>query len=146
MLISALLLATAPAAWAAEDDIFFGAALSADEQSAPTESPGSGIAEFRLERDTLRLSWKVTFKDLTSPPIEAGLYGPENVGGNAGLLVDLAPKGLKSPLEGSVILSDGDFQYLITTRVYVNIMTTTYKDGELRGQVRRLRAKPVTTN
>jgi hypothetical protein len=131
---------------AAEDDILFGAPLSDDEQSIPTESPGSGYAEFRLERETLKLSWKVVYKDITSPPIEIGLYGPENVGANAGMIVNLAPKGMGSPVEGSTILSDGNFQYLITTRVYVNIKTQKWKDGELRGQVRRLRSKPPTTN
>lgn len=147
----AIVTASAPtswtsSAWAAEDDIVFAAALTADEQSAPTESPGSGYAEFRLERETLKLSWKIVYKDLTSPPTAAGLYGPENVGGNAGQIVDLAPKGLASPLQGSVILSDGNFQYLITSRVYVNILTTKYKDGELRGQLRRQRSKPPATN
>jgi hypothetical protein len=125
---------------AAEDDIIFAAALSDEDQSIPTDSPGKGFAELRLERATLKLSWKVTFQDLTSPPTIAGLYGPENVGGNAGQVVDLAPKGtLKSPLEGSVVLSDGVFQYLITGRVYVNIHTQKYPEGELRGQLRRQR-------
>ena len=134
------------AAWAADDDILFGAPLSDDEQSIPTESPGSGYAEFRLERETLKLSWKVVYKDITSPPIEISLYGPENVGANAGMIVNLAEKGSDSPVTESTILSDGNFQYLITTRVYVNIKTQKWKDGELRGQVRRLRSAPPITN
>lgn len=129
-----------PSASAADDDIIFRAVISDEDQSIPTESMGKGMAEVRLERATLKLSWKVTFQDLTSPPTIAGLYGPENVGGNAGQVVDLAPNGvIKSPLEGSAILSDGVFQYLITGRVYANIHTTKYKDGELRGQLRRAR-------
>jgi hypothetical protein len=124
---------------AADDDIIFTAALSPDEQSAPTYSPATGFAEVRLERATLKITWKVTYKDTTSPVIAAGLYGPENAGGNAGQVVDFAPSGLKSPMQGSTILSDGVFQYLITGRVYVNIHTTKYKDGELRGQLRRIR-------
>ncbi len=127
---------------AADDDIVFTAALSDEDQSVPTNSPGVGFAEVRLERATMRITWKVTYKDLTSPPTAAGLYGPENVGGNAGLVVDLATQGnLKSPLTGSIVLSDGVFQYLITGRVYVNIHTRKYKDGELRGQLRRQRSR-----
>ena len=135
-----LLPAAAPSgAWAADDDIVFTATLSDNEQSVPTYSPGSGFAEFRLERATLKLSWKVTYQNLTSPPVAAGLYGPENVGANAGQVVDLAHGKLKSPITGSTILSDGVFQYLITGRVYVNLHTTRYPDGELRGQLQRQR-------
>jgi hypothetical protein len=129
----------APLARAADDDIVFKAILSADDQSIPTESPGTGIAEVRLERATLKITWKVTYQGLTSPPVSAGLYGPENVGGNAGQVVNLGVNGLKSPIEGSTVLSDGVFNYLITGRVYVNLHTRKYKEGELRGQLRRQR-------
>lgn len=131
------------AALAADDDIVFTAVLTPDEQSIPTYSPGTGFAEVRLERETLKITWKVTYKDTTSPVIAAGLHGPENVGANAGQVVDLAPNGnFKSPIEGSTVLADGIFQYLITTRMYVNLMTTKYKDGELRGHLRRVRTTP----
>jgi hypothetical protein len=130
-----------PRALAADDDILFTATLTDDEQSVPTQSPGVGFAEVRLERATMKITWKVTYKDLTSPATAAGLYGPENVGGNAGQFVDLANGNLKSPLTGSKVLSDGEFQYLITGRVYVNIHSRKYKDGELRGQLRRQRAR-----
>lgn len=128
-------------ATAADDDIIFAAELTDDDQSIPTESPGKGYAEVRLERATLKLTWKITFSGLTSKPIAAGLYGPENVGANAGQFLDLATRGLTSPLVGSKVLTDGESQYLITGRVYVNIHTTRYKDGELRGQLRRQRPK-----
>jgi hypothetical protein len=126
---------------AAEDDIIFAGRLSADDQSTPTESPGQGYAEVRLERATLKITWKITYQGLTSKPIAAGLFGPENVGANAGQFVNLGTKGLASPIQGSQVLSDGEFQYLITGRVYVNIHTTRYKDGELRGQLRRQRKR-----
>lgn len=131
--------AAIPRAESAADDIIFAANLTPDDQSTPTESPATGYAEVRLERATLKLTWKVTYRGLTSKPIAAGLYGPENVGANAGQVVNLGVRGLASPIQGSEILSDGVFQYLITGRVYVNIHTTRYKDGELRGQLRRQR-------
>ena len=36
-------------AWAAADDIHYACALSADEESAETDSPGKGMAEFSLD-------------------------------------------------------------------------------------------------
>ncbi len=136
---------TGSAATAADDDIVFKATLSADDEATATTSPGSGTAEVRLERATLRITWKVTYQGLGAPPIHAALYGPENAGATAGEVVDLAPKGsraLASPIEGSTVLSDGVFSYLISGRVYVNLSTRRYPNGELRGQLRRQR-KPT---
>ncbi len=119
--------------------IKFSAALSADEQSAPTESPGVGQAEFVLDRPTQRLEWTITYRDLTSNAVAAHIHGPQTPGGNAGVLFNLAPDGMKNPLGGSVILNDGELEYLLTGRLYVNIHTTQYPAGELRGQIMRLR-------
>jgi hypothetical protein len=130
-------------ALAAADDIYYACDLSADEESHEVYSPGTGHAAFVLERETLKLSWNVTYEGLTGPATSAGLYGPDRPGGNAGFQVDLAPKGLKSPLIGAKVLNDGELQYLVTGRMYVNIVTSKYKDGELRCQVTRLRGKPA---
>jgi hypothetical protein len=119
--------------------ITFYADLSADEESAVTESPGTGHVAFTLDRKTLRLSWKLTYTALTSPPTSASIHGPQTPGGNAGVVVDLAPKGVKNPLEGSTILTEGALEYLLTGRLYVNVFTTKYKEGELRGQIMRRR-------
>ncbi len=119
--------------------IKFLALLSADEQSAPTESPGSGQAEFVLDRPTQRLAWTVTYGNLTSNAVAAHVHGPQTPGGNAGVLFDLAPDGIGSPLTGSRVINDGELEYLLTGRMYVNIHTTRYPPGELRGQVMRQR-------
>lgn len=125
---------------AADDDILFACNLSDEDQSIPTYSPGTGRAQIWLERATLKVTWKITYQDVTSPVIDAGLYGPENVGANAGQYLNFSPeKKYASPLEGSKVLSDGEFQYLVTGRTYVNIHTTKYKEGELRCQLRRQR-------
>jgi len=119
--------------------INFLAILSSEEQSAPTESPGSGRAEFILDRPTQRLEWAITYAGLTSSATGAHIHGPQTPGGNAGVLFDLAAGGLSSPLKGSVILNDGALEYLLTGRMYVNIHTTKYPPGELRGQIMRQR-------
>lgn len=122
----------------------FLALLTPDEEIAPTVSNGTGRAEFSLNRTDLKLSWKVTFGGLTSGVTGAHIHGPERPGGTTAPIIDLAPNGLKSPLEGSVILDDIQLLYFLNGRVYVNITTAKYKDGELRGQIERIlpTAKP----
>ncbi|HEY6645029.1 CHRD domain-containing protein [Povalibacter sp.] len=117
--------------------IRFVAEMSADEQSAYTESPGIGRAEFVLERATLRLTWTVTFSKLTSAPIGIAIHGPQAPGGNAGVLVEMSPNGVQNPLKGSAVLTDGQLEYLLTGRMYVNLRTQKYQAGELRGQIMR---------
>ncbi len=119
--------------------ISFYADLSADEQSAVTESPGIGRAEFVLERSTLNLTWKVTFQDTTSPATGVHIHGPQTPGGEAGIVVDLAPDGMTEIVEGSTVLSEGNMIYLVQDRLYVNLHTTRYPAGELRGHIKKQR-------
>ena len=127
--------------------IAFVAILSADNQSATTESPGSGRVDFLLDRPTTRLSWKATYKGTTTQVTGAHIHGPQRPGVNAGVLFDMAPNGLgKLPLEGSVILTDAQLEYLLSGRTYVNIHTTKYPEGELRGQIDRVPPSEALTN
>jgi hypothetical protein len=116
----------------------FYADLSAEEQSTTTLSNGSGRADFSLERATLRLSWRVSFGHLTSAAVGAAVHGPQRPGTNAGVQLDMGGKGLVPPLQGSAVLTDAQLQYLLAGRMYVNIRTRKYPDGELRGQIQRL--------
>lgn len=136
--------ALASAAARADDlgpPIHFVAEMSADEQSAYTESDGKARAEFVLERATLRLSWTLTYSGLTSAPVGVAIHGPQSPGGNAGVLIDMGTGGIRSPLRGSAILTDGQLEYLLTGRTYVNLRTRKYQPGELRGQIMRQPAK-----
>ncbi len=140
MALATLLLPISTQAFAEETaPIHFVADLSADEESAPTESPGTGRAEFTLERETLKLSWVVTFDKLSAPLTEAVVRGPQKPGTNAGVLFELGPKTAKSPIKGSTTLNDGQLEYLLAGRMYVNLHTQKWKDGEVRGQIHRVR-------
>ena len=119
--------------------IAFYTELSADEESAETYSPGKGRFDVTLDRKTLKFTWKVTYSGLTSPLTSASIHGPQTPGCEAGVLIDLAPKGLRAPLEGSVTLNEGQLEYLLTGRMYVNLHTVKYPNGEIRGQLSRQR-------
>jgi hypothetical protein len=120
--------------------IRFIADLSADEESAVTESPGLGRVDFVLDRRTLKLTWKVTFRNLTTPPTGLHVHGPQTPGGEAGILFDLAPpRGVRDGVSGAKLLDDGLLGYLLQDRLYVNLQTRKYPGGELRGPVRKAR-------
>jgi hypothetical protein len=120
--------------------INFFAVLSADEESAVTESPGVGRVDFVLDRRTLKLSWKVSFRKLTSAALGMHVHGPQTPGGEAGILFELAPAGaLRDGFAGFKVLDDGLLGYLVQDRLYVNLHTRRYPAGELRGPVRKVR-------
>lgn len=119
--------------------IQFFADLSADEESAVTESPGVGRVDFVLDRETLAFSWTVTYRDLTTSPTGIHVHGPQTPGGEAAILWDLAPEEVRSPMSGSKVLNEGELAYLVSDRMYVNLHTEKYPAGELRGSIRKQR-------
>jgi hypothetical protein len=117
----------------------FSAQLSAAGQRAPTESPGVGRADFVLERDTLTMSWSISFAQLTSEPVALKLHGPLPAEGEAPALFDLTSGIPRSPVKGQRVLSLGEVAYAVQNLLYVNLSTTRYPVGEIRGTVRKLR-------
>ena len=121
--------------------VVFYADLSADEQSAVTESPGVGRVDFVLDRVTLKLTWTASYQKLTSQSTGIHIHGPQTPGGEAGILIDLAPKGMTLPIVGSSVLNEGLLAYLVQDRLYVNLHSAKYPMGELRGPVKKARPK-----
>ena len=119
--------------------IHFFADLSDGPQRAPTESPGVGRADFVLERDTLKLTWRINFKDLTSQPVGLHIHGPVPAAGNASVRFDLATERFRSPAEGEKVLTLGEVAFLIQILAFVNLHPANSPLGELRGPVRKIR-------
>ncbi len=154
LFVTAVAMATGDAAWAqhtpaAKHDfpdpsltgppISWFTNLSADEMSWTVDSPGTGRADFVLDRETMKFSWTVTYQKLTSPAVRVAIHGPQTPGGEAGVLIDLGEGGVASPIKGSTIINDGMLRYLVTDRFYLMITTTKNKTGEIRGQLQRVR-------
>jgi len=121
--------------------ILFFADLSADAQAAPTESRGIGRADFVLERENLNLSWRLTFRNLTTEPVGVHIHAPVSPGSEAPVLFDMAPGGISAPVEGERILTLGEVAYLVQNLMYVNLHTFRYPAGELRGAVKKARPR-----
>lgn len=121
--------------------ITFSAELWDGPQRAPTKSPGTGQAQFTLERDTLRLTWAITFKDLTSAPVSLQAHGPTPFEGIAPAIFSLAPNGFTQPVRGERVLSVSEATFFLQNAVYVNLTTARYPLGEIRGTAKKLRPK-----
>jgi hypothetical protein len=101
----------------------------------PVPGISKGSAEFKLNLATKTLTWIVHYDRLSSPATAAHIHGPAKRGITADIEFDLAPNGMKKLLTGSAVLTDAQINDLGTDRTYINIDTTKYANGEIRGQI-----------
>lgn len=107
--------------------------LKGSNEVPPNSSPASGKAEATLNTETKVLTWTVTFKDLTGPPVGAHFHGPAESGKNAGIVMPF--RTLESPIQGTATLSDAQVTDLLAGKWYANIHTAANPGGELRGNM-----------
>jgi hypothetical protein len=113
----------------------FAAELSAANQPTVTRSAGTGAANIKFDIATMTITWEIRYSGLTSPATGIHLHGPAQPGTNAVAIVDLGSNGLKSPLSGSLKITDAQAQYMLLGWTYVLLKTRNYPDGELRGKL-----------
>ncbi len=130
-----LALMTPAIGMAADATRHFHAEMAAEWQTRYTASPATGSAEFHLDLKTLTLSWTLTYQDLSGPPRSLALYAPAQPGANGAKILDLAPRGSRSPVRGSAVITAAQVQYLLYGWSYVNLATTKFPWGEIRGQL-----------
>ena len=98
----------------------------------PTNSPGTGIGDVTLQPNGM-LDFDIVFQGLLANEIAAHFHGPAMPGQNAGVQFGLPPG---SPKIGSVGPLDAQQQSdLLEGLWYVNIHSTQFPGGEIRGQV-----------
>ena len=110
----------------------FRAAIDGAQPVPPTGSPGTGLGCFTLDANNM-LSYEVSFSGLLGIETAAHIHGPAPVGVNAGVQFPFplgSPKiGVFGPLTAVQVadLSNGLY--------YVNIHSTLFPGGEIRGQI-----------
>ena len=90
------------------------------------------------------------FTDLTGPAIAMHIHGPAGPGTNANVLVSLVPYNFpaSNPSAGGVIYGNvpwptNDTAALLAGLTYLNVHTTQYPGGEIRGQLIPFNEPPV---
>jgi hypothetical protein len=124
----------------------FHADISSEEEIKVKPSRGIGTADITVDLATLKIAYRVTFKSLTSEPTHIGLHGAVVRGRDAPAFLDLAPNGIKNPLEGTATITEIQLQNLLNREVYVSIETRKYPEGEIRGWFERRPNQPMPAN
>jgi len=130
--LSIAFLAGASAAYAATEN--YAADLKGGSEVPAVDSKGSGMLSATYDTATKKLTYTVSYKDLSGPAAAAHFHGPADAKTNAGVVVpvkDITPGTLK----GEATLTDAQAADLQAGKWYFNIHTAANKGGEIRGQV-----------
>ena len=100
---------------------------------AGTNSKGSGELTAEYDTSSKKLTWRGSYKGLSTYAISAVLHGPDP--GRPGAVVRM--RNIDSPFEGTAIISDQQAADLTAGKWFVLIRTAAAPQGELRGQLVR---------
>jgi hypothetical protein len=132
--IGALLICAVAAVFAvpASAQQYFVATLQSSQEVPPNPSTATGFGCFVLNPDNT-LDYNMSFAGLSTAQTGAHIHGPANPGQNAGVVFGFA---LGSPVIGTFgPLTAQQVSDLTNGLYYVNIHTTMYPGGEIRGQI-----------
>ena len=113
------------------------ASLSSAQEVPPVASAGTGTGTMSYDQATKRLTWSLTWSNLSGPAAAAHFHGPAAPGANAGVALPIGGAGMTSPVSGQATLTDAQAADLLAGRWYINIHTAANPGGEIRGQVTR---------
>lgn len=122
------------------DQIFVAHLTGSQVSPTPTGSPGTGTATVDLNNAETMITVNLSFADLEGPATAAHIHGPAPAGSNAGVLFPFT--GVPSATSGSIptqsfAITPTQVSYLESGLLYVNVHSTVFADGEIRGQLAR---------
>ena len=132
----ALSLVAAPAGAAT---IYLYATIDGLQETPPNASPATGYADLQFDTITKVLSWTITYSGLVAGTSNAHFHGPAPIGvGPAGVRVGIpftAGVTANTLIGSSAPLSALFESELLGQLWYINIHSSTFPGGEIRGQV-----------
>jgi hypothetical protein len=128
--LAALVLGTAASAQT------FDITLDGAQEVPPVATPGTGTATVTIDVATGAVQVDGTYQNLSSGATAAHIHGPAPVGGSAGILIGLAVTGGTSgTFFGGGTLSPAEVTDFLGGLHYLNVHTTLFSAGEIRGQI-----------
>ena len=129
VLAGALLAAGLSSAWA--ETISLVAHLLGDTAVPPNKSDAFGEAQFTYNSETRQLDYYVTYDGAS--PTRVDLHGPAGPGETATAVAAFPLS--ESPVTGKTILTKEQADALLAGKMYVDLHSQKYADGEIRGQI-----------
>ncbi len=96
------------------------------------DTKASGTGKFIINTKDNTVTYSISFLGLSSAETAAHIHGPARPGANAGVLVEL-PKG--NAITGVWTYDESMEMDLLRGRMYVNVHSEKYPNGEIRGQI-----------
>lgn len=107
------------------------AALDGKSESPATDSPATATADIKIDTDAKTISWTIKSTGLTGPATAAHFHGPADPGTNAKPEIDIS----KAIETGTMPITAEQLADFNAGKIYVNIHTAKFPNGEIRGQV-----------
>jgi hypothetical protein len=113
------------------------AILDGAQETPPNASPASGTASLTFDDVTNVLNWTITYSGLLGGTNNAHFHGPAGPGVPASPVINITfTSGLTAAtLTGSATLTATQETWLLSNLLYINIHSTAFPGGEIRGQV-----------
>jgi hypothetical protein len=110
--------------------------LSGSQEVPANNSPASGSATLSYDNVINLLSWNIQFSDLQGTSQLSHFHGPAPRGVNGPVQINInTTPGFTSPLIGTATLSEIQESQLLSGLWYINIHSSVFPGGEIRGQV-----------
>lgn len=132
-LLTLALLAGTPA-WA--ETIQLKATLNTASEVPQKTGSGHGMASATFDTASSKLTYTITYSDLSGPVTMAHFHGPASATEKADVALKIEGN-LASPIKGEAKLSADQAEALTHGRWYINLHTAANPGGEVRGQVIR---------
>jgi CHRD domain len=115
----------------------FKATLNGNQEVPPVQGAAIGSVDLTYDSETRKITWLGTYAGLTAPPTAAHLHGPAKPGTNAAIALPI--QAVESPFSGAASLTPSQAAELMADEMYFNIHTAKNPNGEIRGQVTRVK-------
>lgn len=115
----------------------FEATLSGSQEVPAADTTATGRAEVQFNENTNKITWKVTYTGLSSAGTAGHIHGPAAAGANAGVVIPFGADVTAQPVTGEAVITPAQYGDLAAGLWYVNIHSTKFPGGEIRGQLRR---------